>query len=25
VQSGTIPLAASLQFQHHMDLIRSKF
>lgn len=25
VQSGTIPLSASLQFQHHMDLIRSKF
>ena len=25
VQSGTVPLSASLQFQHHMDLIRSKF
>ncbi len=24
-QSGTMPLSASLQFQRHMDLIRSKF
>jgi hypothetical protein len=24
-QSETIPLAASLQFQQHMDLIRSQF